>query len=68
MRSCYKSNFENGSNYFLIKGEMCYWKDKIIKSETNQVKNISYRKCIWLKRIKTRESYAETIIASSENV
>ena len=34
MRSCYKSNIENVSN-FLIKAGMCYWKGKIIKSEIN---------------------------------
>ena len=32
---CYKSNIENVSNYFLIKAGMCFWKDKIIKSEVN---------------------------------
>ena len=35
MRSCYKYNIENVSNYFLIKAGMCYWKDKFIKSEIN---------------------------------
>ena len=33
MRSCYKYNTENVSNYFMIQAGMCYWKDKIIKSE-----------------------------------
>ena len=43
---------------------MCYWKDKIIKSEINK----TYGNRIWIKKIKTGENYAETIIAMSENV
>ena len=36
MRSCYQYNVENVSNYFFIKaGNMCYLKDKFIKSEKN---------------------------------
>ena len=37
MRSCYKYNIENVSNYFLIKTRMCHLKDKIIKSKINWV-------------------------------
>ena len=43
---------------------MCYWKDKIIKCEINK----TYGNCIRIKKIKTGENYAETIIAMSENV
>ena len=65
MRSCYKYNIENVSNYFLIKTRMCHLKDKIIKSKINWAfvfldpralalilgpKNIS-RKNWWIKHI-----------------
>ena len=47
---------------------MCYWKDKIIKSEIKaKVKHI-IQKLHLNKRIKTGENYGETIIAMSENV
>ena len=65
MRSCYKYGIENVSNYFLIKAGMCYWKDKIIKCEINSK---TCGNCVWIKRIKTGENYAEAIIAMSENV
>ena len=43
MRSCYKYNFENMGNYFLMKAGTRYWKDKnksqIIQKST-EVRNI----------------------------
>ena len=38
------------------------------ESEIIQVNNISYRNCIWIKRIKTDENYVETITTILGNV
>ena len=49
MRSCYKYNIDNVSNYFLIKAGMCYF--EIIKSL--KVKLIKYKR------------YTETVITKT---
>ena len=42
--------------------------EKIKSLNVKLINYKTYRNCIWMKRIKTGENYAETIIAISENV